>query len=157
VLVGEWRWARHAAIAFGVSAAAYAMVGLLQMVWFVFALPYWDNRSAWVMAVAICVALYLHLVTATHLTPRRAAIVAFVVPALCGGALLWVQLRQQMRNVNYIEAGLRIYPPALRATSGSSLDDFFKQAAQLRASADAKRKATQADEDEPDADAPDDE
>ncbi len=148
MLCGEWRWLRHAAIFLGVAAIFYAINGVLDLGWFMFSLPQWSLRAAWVGAIALGCALYLHLIHASNIAPRRAAIVACIVPALSGGAGQWVQERQQMRDVNHIGASLRIYPPALHLSTAGSIDDYFQSAAALRAAADAKRKATRADDDD---------
>jgi hypothetical protein len=52
VMQGEWRWPRHAAICLGVVASLVAVVGLVDLGWFVFALPPWNSRSAWIGAIA---------------------------------------------------------------------------------------------------------
>ena len=148
MLCGEWRWLRHAAIFLGVAAVFFAINGVLELGWFVFSLPQWSLRAAWVGAIALGCALYLHLIHASNITPRRAAVVACIVPALSGGAGQWVQERQQMRDVNHISASLRIYPPALRLRAAGSVDDYFQRAAGLRDAADKKRKATRADDDD---------
>ena len=106
----------------------------------------------WVGALALGCALYLHLIHASNITPRRAAVVACIVPALSGGAGQWVQERLQMRDVNHIGASLRIYPPSLRLRSAGTIDDYFQRARALREAADQKRKVTRADEDDSEAD-----
>lgn len=148
MLRGEWRWLRHAAIFLGVAALFFAVNGVLELGWFVFSLTQWSTRAAWVGAIALGCALYLHLIHASNITPRRAAMVACIVPALSGGAGQWVQDRQHMRDVNHIGTTLRIYPPALRLSGAGSVEDFFQRAAALREAADKKRKATRADEDD---------
>lgn len=148
MLRGEWRWLRHAAIALGVAAVFFSLNGILELGWFTFSLPQWSTRAAWVGAIAFGFALYLHLIHASHIAPRRAAIVACIVPALSGGAGQWVQERLQTRDVNYIGASLRIYPPALRLSGAATIDSYFQTAAALRESADKKSKATRADEDD---------
>lgn len=148
MLCGEWRWLRHAAIFLGVAAVFFALNGMLELAWFVFSLPQWSLRAAWVGAIALGCALYLHLIHASNIAPRRAAMVACIVPALSGGAGQWVQERQQMRDVNHIGASLRIYPPALHLRAAGSIDEYFQHAQALRAEADRKRKATRADDDD---------
>ena len=155
VLRGEWRWLPHAAIILGVVVVFFALNGVLDLGWFVFSLPPWSTRAAWVGAIALGCALYLHLTRASNITARRAALVACIVPALSGGAGQWVQERQQQRDVNHIGTSLRIYPPGLRVRDGVSLDAYFQNATALRDAADKKRKAIRADED--DSEAADDE
>lgn len=151
VILGEWRWLRHTAIFLGVAVVFYAVNGLLDLSWFAFSLPHWANRATWAGAIGFACALFLHLINASNVTPKRAALLACIVPVLSGGASLWVQERSQMRDVNYIGTGLRIYPPALRLTGAVTVDNYFATAAQLRGAADKKRKAMPTDEDESDA------
>lgn len=148
MLRGEWRWLRHAAIALGVAAVFFSVNGILELGWFTFSLPQWSTRAAWVGAIAFGVALYLHLIHASNIAPRRAAIVACIVPALSGGTGQWVQERLQTRDVNYIGASLRIYPPALRLSGAADINSYFQAAAALREAADKKSKATRVDEDD---------
>lgn len=148
VILGEWRWLRHAAIFLGIAAIFVAINGLLELGWFMFSLPQWSTHAAWVGAVAFGCALYWHLTQASHITARRAAMVACILPALSGISSQWVLDRNQMQNVNHIGTSLRIYPPALRLGSAGTVDDYFKTAAELREAADKKRKATPADEDD---------
>jgi hypothetical protein len=148
MLRGEWRWLRHAAIFLGVAAVFFAVNGVLELGWFVFSLPQWSTRAAWIGAIALGCALYLHLTHASNITVRRAAMIACIVPALSGGAGQWVQERLQRRDVNHIGASLRVYPPSLRWISAGTVDSYFERAAGLREAADKKRKATRADEDD---------
>ena len=148
VMQWEWRWLRHAAILLGVAAVFILLDGLLELGWFVFSLPQWSTRAALVGAIAFACALYLHLNHASNISPRRAALVACIVPALAGGAGYWVMERERMRDVNHIDTSLRIYPPSLRLRSAGAAEDFFRDAAKLRPAADEKRKAMPGD-DEP--------
>lgn len=148
VLCGEWRWLRHAAIFLGVAAVFFAINGALELGWFVFSLPQWTSRAAWVGAIAFGCALYLHLIHASNIATRRAAMVACIVPALSGGAGQWVLERQQMQNVNHIGTTLRIYPPSLRLRAAGTVDEYFQSTATLREAADKKRKASRTDEDD---------
>lgn len=151
VILGEWRWLRHAAIILGVAVVFYAINGLLDLSWFAFSLPHWANRAAWAGAIAFACALYLHLTNASNVTAKRAALIACIVPAISGGAGQWVQDRAQMRDVNYIGAGLRIYPPSLRLSGASTVDNYFDKTQSLRDAADKKRKASHLEEDESEA------
>lgn len=148
VILAEWRWIRHAAIFLGVAVVFYALNGLLDLGWFAFSLPHWANRATWVGAIAFACALYLHLTNASNISVRRAAIIACIVPALSGGAGQWVQERLQTRDVNYIGAGLRVFPPAFRLTGAGTVEAYFQKAAGLREASDKKRKSTQIDEDD---------
>ncbi len=155
VILGEWRWLRHAAIFLGVAALFVAINGVLELSWFIFSLPQWSTRAAWIGAIAFGCALYLHLTQASKITTRRAALVACILPTLSGLSSQWILERSQMQNVNYIGTSLRVYPPSLRLGSASTVDDFFKSGAALRNAADKKRKAMP--DDEEDGDATDDE
>ena len=140
MLQGEWRWTAHAVIFFWVCAVFFLVDGLLDLSWFSLSLPYWKYRNTGISLVAIALALYWHLTTASGLSRRRAALVACLFPALGAGALEWVAARNHARDVNYIVAPDQIYPPALRLSSATSLTDFFNDAAQLKTGADRKRK-----------------
>jgi len=148
MLRGEWRWLRHAAIFLGMAAVFFAINGVLELLWFMFSLPQWTHRTAWLAALAFGCLLYLHLVNASNIAPKRAAIAACIVPILSGGTVQWVQQRQTMQNVNYIGTSLRVYPPALRLSGASSVDAYFTRAAQLRETANEKMKAARAYDDE---------
>ena len=76
----------------------------------------------------------------------RAAAVAVLLPALAMGGGLWVQLRAQERDVNYIGVAEKIYVPALRMRQAGELKDYFGKVAQLKAVADRKRAAISADD-----------
>lgn len=148
VMQGEWRWLRHAAIFLGVAAVFVAIDGVLELGWFVFSFPQWSTRAAWVGAVAFGCALYLHLMHASSITARRAALVACIVPALSGGAGHWVQARYQIRDVNHIATSVRIYPPSLRLRAAGTAQDYFRGTAELRDTADRMRKAIRADDED---------
>ena len=152
VIQGEWRWLRHAAIILGIAAIFIAINGVLELGWFVFSLPQWSTRAAWIGAIAFGCALYLHLIHASNITARRAALVACIVPALSGGTGQWVQARYQMRDVNYIATSVRIYPPALRLRAAGTSVDYFRDTMTLRDAADKTRKAMRADEDDDESD-----
>ena len=148
VMQGEWRWLRHAAIFLGIAALFVAINGVLELGWFLFSLPQWSTRAAWVGAVAVGCALYLHLMHASNITARRAALIACLIPAISGGASQWVLDRYQQRDVNHIGTSLRIYPPSLRLGAAGAVENYFQSAAALRDVSDKKRKTTQADEDD---------
>lgn len=146
VLQWEWRWMRHAAILFGVVAVFVSLDGLLELGWFVMSLPEWSMRAALVGAIAFGCALYLHLNHASNISPRSAAVLACIVPALLVGAGYWVMGRDHMRDVNHIGTSLRIYPPSLRLRSAGMVEDYFRDTAKLRAAADRKRQAMPGDD-----------
>ena len=148
VMQGEWRWLRHAAIFLGVAAVFVAINGVLELSWFMLTLPQWSTRAAWVGAIAFGCALYLHLIHASSISARRAALVACIVPALSGGTGQWVQARYQMRDVNHIATSVRLYPPSLRLHAAGAAEDYFRGAAALRDAADKSRKAIRADDED---------
>ena len=148
VMQGDWRWLRHAAIFLGVAAVYVAIDSVLELVWFVGALPQWSTRAAWMGAFALGVALYLHLIHSSSLSKRRAAIIACVVPLFTGGFGHWLQARYQTRDVNHIATTVRIYPPALRLRGADTSAAYFQDAYTLRQGADEKRKSLRADDDD---------
>lgn len=150
VMVSSWRWLHHAAIFLGVSALFAATDDMLDLGWSLFALPPWGMRVYWLGAVALGCTLLLHLMHASSLTFRRAALVACIVPALLGGTSVWLLDRTQGHDVNHIDADLRIYPPALRLRASGDVGEFLKGAAALRQAADRKRAAVKGDESEDD-------
>ena len=138
VMQGEWRWARHTAIILSVAAAFTALTGAVELGWFAFALPPWGHRSAWLAAIALGCALYLHLTSASPLTRGRAAQIALLIPLLIAAGNQWLQERSQRRNVNYIGEAVRIYPPILRLRASITVGDYFRNSAALRQAADSK-------------------
>ena len=141
VIMGEWRWMTHAAILFGVFAGVLALDLVLDLAWFAFALPQWPWRDPLLLIAAAALALYWHLTQASTMKQRRAALVAVLLPAVAIGTTTWATARDQNRNVNFIGAGVKLYPPALRLREGGTLDAYFTEAARLRDSADQQRKA----------------
>lgn len=132
IMQGEWRWLRHAAIYLGISAAFVAVMGIIDLSGFMFALALPSNRYIWIGAVALAVALFLHLTHASNLAASRAAVVACGIPLLLASGSHWLQGRSLVRDVNYIGAYMRIYPPALRLRASDTLEDYFNNAASLR-------------------------
>jgi hypothetical protein len=135
-----WRWSVHAAILLCVVAAAFAVEGILEFAAFLVGLPQSASRAAGVGLIAVAWALYLHLTQATSMSARSAVLTAVLVPALLGGTVLWIVQRELARDVDYIGAKLRIYPPELRLRSSAPVEAFFQgDAAGLRGRADQKR------------------
>ena len=137
VMQGEWRWTRHAAILLSVAAVFTALMGVVDLGWFALSLPPWSHRSTWLGAIALGCALFLHLTSASHLSPGRAAQIALIIPLLLASGNQWLQARSQTRNVNYIGEPVRIYPPMLRLRHSNTVDDFFGNNDTLRQAADA--------------------
>jgi hypothetical protein len=138
VMQGEWRWIRHAAIVLSVAAIFSAIVGVIDLGWFAFAMPPWNHLNSWIGAVALGCALYLHLINAANLTAMRAAQIACILPLLIAGGNEWLQGRSLRHNVNYIDARVRIYPPFLRLRASDMVNDYFKTIGNLREEADKK-------------------
>lgn len=143
ILTGEWRCMRHAAILFGVGLAFMLLGQLLDLAWFSLSLPRWDFRATLIGVAGLMVGLYWHLLNASNMVKRSAALVAVLLPLLTVGPALWLQLRAQQRNVNYIGAQERIYPPALRITGARDADGFFARVSALKDTADTRRAAIQ--------------
>jgi hypothetical protein len=150
VMRGEWRWLHHSAIYLGVSTAFVAVMDAVDLGSFMFALPLFGSRYIWFGAIALAIALYLHLTHASSLAAGRAALVACGIPALLALGGHWLQVRAQVRDVNHIGGYMRIYPPALRLRPSDKLEDYFNKAAQLEER--AAQKLTEALDDDPIAD-----
>jgi FHA domain-containing protein len=146
VMQGEWRWLHHAAIALGVAAVFVAVVGMVDLAGFLLAIPSSSSRYAWIGAVALAGALFLHLKHAASLDARHAALIACGIPVLLAGGNHWLQERSQVRDVNYVGTRLRIYPPGLRLLPSESLEDYFTRTTSLRALADKRLADALADE-----------
>jgi hypothetical protein len=140
VMQNEWRWLRHTAIILGLVAATVAIDAVLDLGWFMFALPQWSARDRLLSAVVLAAALSLHLLHASGLTARRAALIGCLIPALLTGGGYWMLDRMNRRNVNHIDAELRIYPPNLRLSTAIAASDYFDGAKELRKRADSRLK-----------------
>jgi len=88
----------------------------------------------------------LHLTHASPLPARRAALIACGIPALLAAGSHWFQAHDQVRDVNHIDARMRIYPPALRLRAADKLDDYFNKANALRERANKRLADALADE-----------
>jgi hypothetical protein len=141
VMQEEWRWLRHAAIILGISAVTMAVNAVLDLGWFAFSLPPWSGRGVWTGALALAAAVSLHLIHASGLSTRRAALIGCFVPAVLAVGSQWMLTRSTNRDVNHISADLRVYPPSLRLRKAGTVEDFFASSAALRKTADAKLKA----------------
>jgi hypothetical protein len=150
VMLGEWRWARHAAIVLTVAAVFTALMGIVDLAWFAFALPSWSHRSTWLAAIALGCALFLHLTNASPITRSRAAQVALVIPLLAAAGNQWLQKRAHDRNVNYIGEAVRIYPPILRLRASGTVGNYFRVGGALQQAADSRLAAVLASEAEDD-------
>jgi hypothetical protein len=146
VMQGEWRWLRHFAICFGVSATFIAARAMVDLGGFVLGLQLWSSTYIWLGAAALAGALFLHLMHASTLPAGRAAVVACGIPALLAAGGHWFQEHYQVRDVNYIGTGTRIYPPSLRLRPSDKLEDYFNRATALRELADRRLADALADE-----------
>jgi hypothetical protein len=93
------------------------------------------------MIAALALALYWHLTRVSTMKQSTAASIAVLLPVVAIGATTWTSMRDQDRNVNFIDAHLKLYPPAWRLREGGTVDVYFTAAARLRDSADRRRKA----------------
>jgi len=142
VLQGEWRWAKHAAVFFGVTAVAFVVDAVLDVAWFSFALPQFDLRDALLWAIGLALLLYGHLSTISSAKRRTLMFFAGALPVLAVGSATWIQARNQVRDVNFIDVREQLFPPALRIRAGMGSDEYFTEAAALRQRADDKRRNT---------------
>jgi hypothetical protein len=138
IILGEWRWLHHSAIYLGISAAFGVVIGAIDLGGFLFALPLPGNRHIWLGAAALGLALYLHIRYASHLAASRAALVACGIPIVLATGGHWLQMRAQVRDVNFIGAYMRIYPPSLRLRPSDKVEDYFSKATLLRELADQR-------------------
>lgn len=141
VTQGEWRLVWHTAILFSVVAAYVLTVNLLDIVWYVFSWAPSETRDVFIGTIAFAVALHWHLTHASGLSRGRSVMIAILLPAIVTGAGLWIQSRNQERNVNYIGINEQFYPPALRVREAASVQDYFERAARLQAQADSRQRA----------------
>ena len=146
VMQEEWRWLRHAAIILGISAVTVAVNAIADLGWFMFSVPPLSSRGIWTGAIALAAAVSLHLMHASGLSARRAALIGCLIPAVLAGGGQWFLARNNSRDVNHIDAELRIYPPSLRLRKAGTVDDYFASASVLRKSAAAKLKNAPADD-----------
>ena len=136
---GAWTLRTHIAIA--TNAAAIA-------VWS----SWWSGAAAfalqwrWIVIpgialglAAVAYALYLHLRKSTHIAARTAAILAAVLPLALSGALWWIELDGNARNVNRIDPGIAIFPPNYRLTASTDLGDYLNRVNSLRSDANRER------------------
>ena len=141
IMQGEWRWLRHIGIVGLVWIALEIVDSLLDVSWYAFSLPRWSWRDKLLMIAAFAVALRLHLHYAAHLTARQLTAVVAIVPVLLVATTYWMVDRSNQRNVNFIDAGLQIYPPAFRLSSAGPVPPYFDRVKLLRAAADGRRHA----------------
>lgn len=141
---GAWQIRIHTAIAanaIAVGAWSAWLVGLAS-----YALQW---RLDWVTAVigitAIIGALYLHLRKATHLAARTAVITAVSIPLMFGAAAGWLTEQTYTHDVNRIAMGPDVFPPVMRLTTTTDLNDYLAQVNSLKRDAGRKRQQSLAD------------
>jgi hypothetical protein len=148
IMVGEWRWFRHGAIALLVAVLFNMIEGSMDIVRFMLGWPIWKTQYVWFAVITLGVMLHLHLINASTLSWRRAAIAGYLIPAVLAVGGLWLWDRHSNRDVNMIEAQAPLYPPQLRLSKATEVSTFFKNADGLRIAADAKLKAALIDDPE---------
>lgn len=141
VTLGEWRWLRHAAIFFSAFALLMVVDWALDLFWFALALPSWTPGEALVLLAFAAGVLYQHLRSASHISVRRAALVALLLPVAIGGSSLLAYAHHQGRDVNHVEAPPQLFPPSWRLRDGGTLDAYFADAGALKEEADQRRRA----------------
>ncbi len=93
----------------------------------------WLEWPVSVLALGLVLgALYVHLRKATHLSQRLAAIIAIAVPLALGGTAAWVGWQSTQRNVNRLDLGPALYPPALRVVDSRDLDEYMTSLSNLK-------------------------
>lgn len=145
ILVRDWRFVTHAAILLGLAALAGLADDLLDLGWFAFSLPAWSMRSTWITGLASAACLYLHLRAASQIGRRGALVTAALLSVVVFGAAAWFKDRNHDRDVNHVDNGVQIYPPALRLRAASDPEAVLKRATALSAAADARRRALPSD------------
>lgn len=141
VMRGKWLWMRHAAIAFVFLAVSMMISDFTKLGQYVLGLPDWIDAMAWVNAMLVAGLLYFHLRHASTLSFRRAAVLASILPVLSLGVALWLGNRSAARDVNAVDAQLRIYPPGFRLRAAEPLEAYFATLDGLRDEAEKKRDA----------------
>ncbi len=141
IMLGEWHWLRHAAIFLGAVALYNGINAVLDFATFVLSLSPWTGQHTWLALLALGMGLYFHLINASSLPTRRAAMIATAVFAVLGGAGWWLDTRDTNRNVNLVKSQFRIYPSSWRLAGPESVDSYFRRAPALRAATDRRRDA----------------
>ncbi len=139
VMQGEWRWLKHSAIALGIVSAAILANGALNLFAYMF---FWPDLVllGWVSGlVALGAILYLHVIHASALNRARAGLLAGACSILLVCGFAWFADRTNSRDVNYIDVGMRLYPPWLRLSSAASVDEYFESLRTLREKSDKRR------------------
>lgn len=141
---GIWGLRTHAAIA----ANALAIGAWLN--WLLAAASFAIQWRLIAVAVAIIFssavgALYFHLRKATHLGVRSSAAIAIAVPLVLAISAGWLSQQSTLRNVNRLNLGIAVYPPTMRMTPSTDLNDYLAQAETLKREANRARQQSLAD------------
>lgn len=141
IMRGQWRWLVHTAIAVGLITAYMFASDLYSLAWYMLSF-----RGGWLLETAIATAMlailiYFHLRSASHAGPGRAAVFSALVPAVLVLGGYWMWARAEAKNVNAMDAAIRIYPPAYRLMPAADLPAYFGGLETLRSEATAKRDA----------------
>lgn len=141
IMLGQWRWIRHAGIALAVGVAWTAISGIVDIAWFALSLPTMvSSLKLLAPAVGLTVLLYLHLRQASTISARRAAVtVGGAIGVMCLAGL-WYSEHERVRNVSAV-SGMppRIFPQWVRVTKAQQMDKFLRSLDGLKAAADGRR------------------
>lgn len=140
VIVGEWRWLRHAGTLLGVLGTLIVVDIVLDITWFAFSLPYLPSLETLMLAVTVGLLLYWHLTRASHVGTRAALVASVLLPVVVAGTFHVLATRSQARDVNHIEMDTRLFPPSLRLRPAGDLAQYFSEVSGLKAEADSRRR-----------------
>ncbi len=148
IIRAQWRFAQHAAIAFGVT-LLYELADEATMFGFFvngMRAPGWLGVATGVMAFSLLSALHLQQVSS--LARSKVTIAVLLMPMLVGGGFFWLSNSLDRRGLIRSEAALRLYPPNLRLRHAEPVGELFKRAVDLRAKADRRSGETAKDAEE---------
>jgi hypothetical protein len=140
VIVGEWRWLRHAGTLLGVLGVLILIDMAFDITWFALSLPYLPALETLMLAITVGLLLYWHLTRASHVSARAALVASILLPVVVAGTFHLLASRNQARDVNYIAMDTRLFPPAFRLRPAGDLGQYFNDAARLKAEADSRRR-----------------
>lgn len=143
IIVGQWRWVGHLAIALIVAVVYQGVSDAVDVGWFALSLPLLRSSLLWVpIAVILGVLFYLHIRLASTISVQRAALMVGATISVISAGTVWYVERSLARDVNAV-TGLpaRLYPDTWRLTASQPLDRFMRRMDDLRGLADRKREA----------------
>jgi hypothetical protein len=138
VMRGEWRWLHHLAIFAGVLAVSTALEDVLGVGKFALNLPSLPADILWLTTPVMICAITLHLLHASNLSLKRAAIAASTVIVLITATTFWSSQRASRFDVAKMDAAMRIYPSALRLTASAQPEALFAEREKLKAETDQR-------------------